>query len=520
MRMAAPPGDGLQQLQQACLELGSSTDPAATADAAVRWLATSAGSGASAKVFLPDRAGRLRPTASLGDPSGAGRLRSTRRRDAFERGLPVSVGLAHAPGSTLLIRPLTSAGKVGVAEIVAPTDGLEERLPAIEAVLQLVASALRIARERSSAERTIRGMDSALGLAVQLLRVKDPSAALHAATSTVHRHLRSPVVGCIPTSDAPAVTRGLTPVRRAQVRVVLEGLSAAPGAAWTLATRLGNALGAEVPVLIAAGPAILVVDGGAGAAERDFLRSVARLLAAALERIDDVALAHLRTESLDLGIAWTAHELRGPLLGASAALEHVAAGGSDARSELLRRTKDELTQLVDVVDPLLRWSAGAGGIRRRPVDLSRLVREVSASCVVDDPGRVRVDAPEGLTLRADPVQLRVAIANLVRNAIAYSGSQTPVAVSVAEHGGSVSVRVKDEGPGVPPEEREIVFDPFARGRAASRVRGGKGLGLFIARRIVEAHGGTVRLLPAARGAEFCIELPSEQPEQRSERSAS
>jgi two-component system sensor histidine kinase KdpD len=74
---------------------------------------------------------------------------------------------------------------------------------------------------------------------------------------------------------------------------------------------------------------------------------------------------------------------------------------------------------------------------------------------------------------------------------------------------------------VPAEEREIVFDPFARGRAATRARAGKGLGLFIARRIVEAHGGTLRLLPAARGAEFCMELPvTARSEERRERSAS
>jgi signal transduction histidine kinase len=149
-----------------------------------------------------------------------------------------------------------------------------------------------------------------------------------------------------------------------------------------------------------------------------------------------------------------------------------------------------------------------------------VVREATDSCAAEDRSRVSIDGPDSLLLRADPVQLRAAIANLVKNALAYSGPRTVVSVRVAEHGGSASIRVKDEGPGVPPDEREIVFDPFARGRAASRVRGGKGLGLFIARRIVEAHGGTLRLLPATRGAEFCAELPTTQVGEGRQRSAS
>jgi signal transduction histidine kinase len=518
--MTAPPLDGFLLLRQACLELGSSIDVASAADASVRCLATAAGDDAAVRVLLPDRGGRLRLAASCGGPIPTGRLRSAHRREALELGRARSLPIPDRPGITLLIQPLISTASVGVAEIVVSTADLEDRMPAILAVADVAASALRAATERSAAERTLRGMDAGLALAVELLRAKDPETALRAATSTVYRHLRTPVIGCLPTSDTPAVTRGLAPRHRADVREVLDGLSAAPGAAWILATRLGTALGGEVPVLIGAGPAILVVDGTTGAAARDFLRAVGRLLAEALERIEDVSLAQMRTESLDLGIAWTAHELRGPLLAARAALDHVANGGGEVRSELIRRTRDELAQLVDVVDPLLRWSSGVEALNRRQVDLTRVVREAADSCASEDRRRLSIDGPDSLPLRADPVQLRAAIANLVRNALAYSGPHTAVSVTIAEHGGSASIRVKDQGPGVPPGEREIVFDPFARGRAANRVRGGKGLGLFIARRIVEAHGGTLRLLPATRGAEFCMEMPVAQAGEGRQRSAS
>jgi signal transduction histidine kinase len=479
-----------------------------------------AGEDSAVRVSLPDRAGRLRLAASCGRPVATGRLRSARRREALEHDRATTLVLSDPPGSTLVILPLVATAPVGVVEIVGATATLEERMPTIVAFAEVAACALRSAAERAAAERTLRGMDAALGLAVELLRAKDAETALRKATNTIHRHLRTPVIGCLPTSETPAVIRGLAAERRAEVREILDGLSAAPGAAWVLATRLGSPLGGDVPVLIGAGRAILVVDGTTGTAARDFLRAIGRLLAEALERIDDVALAQLRTESLDLGIAWTAHELRGPLLGARVALDHVSSGGADARSELIRRTRDELAQLVDVVDPLLRWSAGVGALHRRPVDLSRVVREAAESCAAEDRHRVSIDAPESVSLRADPVQLRVAVANLVRNALAYSGPHAPVHVTVAEHGGSASIRVRDQGPGVPPDEREIVFDPFARGRAANRVRGGKGLGLFIARRIVEAHGGTLRLLPATRGAEFCMEVPVAQAGEGRHRSAS
>jgi two-component system sensor histidine kinase KdpD len=91
-------------------------------------------------------------------------------------------------------------------------------------------------------------------------------------------------------------------------------------------------------------------------------------------------------------------------------------------------------------------------------------------------------------------------------------------VRIAESDGWVSVCVEDQGPGVPASERELIFDPFARGRVGARTRAGKGLGLFISRRIVEAHGGTLRLLPGAHGGVFCIELPAAI--ERSQRSAS
>ena len=99
------------------------------------------------------------------------------------------------------------------------------------------------------------------------------------------------------------------------------------------------------------------------------------------------------------------------------------------------------------------------------------------------------------------------MANVVRNALGYSPPTTPVTVCVETDGDVARVLVRDRGPGIPAAERHLIFDPFARGGAADGGRGGKGLGLFIARRVVEAHGGVIGLRPVRPGAEFCIELP-------------
>ena len=122
---------------------------------------------------------------------------------------------------------------------------------------------------------------------------------------------------------------------------------------------------------------------------------------------------------------------------------------------------------------------------------------------------VILDAPEHVWVLADRQQLGRAIANVVRNALAYAPGTTPVRVSVEVVEDSARVRVRDRGPGVPASERGLIFDPFARGMLADGRRG-KGLGLFIARRIVEAHGGAIGLRSVRPGAEFWIELPSIQ----------
>jgi signal transduction histidine kinase len=110
-------------------------------------------------------------------------------------------------------------------------------------------------------------------------------------------------------------------------------------------------------------------------------------------------------------------------------------------------------------------------------------------------------------VQADTGHLRSAVANVIRNALVYSPSESTVTVTVRSTDGRATLTVRDQGPGVPSAEQDSIFDPFIRGSAARLVRTGNGLGLFIARRVMEAHGGRIWLGSPRRGSVFHLELP-------------
>jgi two-component system, OmpR family, sensor kinase len=132
--------------------------------------------------------------------------------------------------------------------------------------------------------------------------------------------------------------------------------------------------------------------------------------------------------------------------------------------------------------------------------------------------RVIFEGPKELYVDVEPGQIRSAIANVVRNALMYSPSGSPVGVRIEPSSRAAQVVVQDRGPGIPLTERDHVFDPFSRGDVGRSSQRGSGLGLFIARRVLEAHGGTISLRSSRSGARFVLEIPSM--DERRERSAS
>jgi signal transduction histidine kinase len=502
-------------------ELGSS------ATSCARWIrAATGGESATVRVAVPDDSGRLRVIASEGQDGGSGRLRSRRRRSVFRNLSPARLPLQGSPGLTLVVFPLVSDGTaLGVVEIVAPTARIEDREDVLVSLIAQSALVLNGAGMRGEAEWALAGMSATLRLASDLMWARTPTEAVRHAVSACSEHLGGPIVGLLPDRDGwgwfLAASDGLGAQRRTELRETLRGADDEPGSHRALLSSLRlqfrNVTRSRQVVALQAGIAILLL-GDMPARNEDFLERVGALLEGVLKRVGAARPALDRVS--DLGIAWTAHELKGPLLGAAAALDRVTETGERLESqELLRRTKEELRHLSGLIDPLLRWSTGGEALVRRRVDLVQITREAVASLDLElDTEHVLVEAPDQVFVDVDFRQLRSAIANVVRNALTYSPTGAPVIISIESSNRLVRVIVRDRGPGIPVEERDHVFDPFSRGHVGRSARAGSGLGLFIARRVLEAHGGTISLWPSESGATFVLEFPS--PNERRERSAS
>jgi signal transduction histidine kinase len=221
------------------------------------------------------------------------------------------------------------------------------------------------------------------------------------------------------------------------------------------------------------------------------------------------------------------HELRSPLARLNVALDLARKrAGADAESALSRieRESNRLSEMISQLLSLARWESSSGnGFQREAVDLSAIVREVVSDADFEARGRrreVRVTLCDECRMTGAPSLLRSAIENVVRNAARYTAEGTTVEVSLqcpeAQRRGFALIRVRDSGPGVPPEVLADIFKPFYRvEEARSRESGGTGLGLAISERAVRLHHGTITAENLPEGG-FLVEirLPLESPASR------
>jgi signal transduction histidine kinase len=145
------------------------------------------------------------------------------------------------------------------------------------------------------------------------------------------------------------------------------------------------------------------------------------------------------------------------------------------------------------------------------VDVAELLRETAA--VVDlgnDEIGVRTEVSNGLpTVRGDRERLRQLLMNLLTNAAKYTVGGDEIVVRGTAMDGVVELSVSDHGPGISVEEQRFIFEKFGRGSGASGTQPGAGLGLFIARSIAEAHGGSITVASRpGEGATFTVRLPA------------
>jgi PAS domain S-box-containing protein len=244
------------------------------------------------------------------------------------------------------------------------------------------------------------------------------------------------------------------------------------------------------------------------------MKDVARERARMVRELQDCISAR------DDFLALASHELRSPLSPLMLRLERLLGKAENARESLdprvlaeeLRAIKCVATRVTQLVDNLLetsRMTVGRIPLEVEEVDLSAVVRDVVDR---ERPELARARSP--LTLSAegpvvgrwDPTRLELIIGNVLSNAIKY-GANAPIEIRVGWAGEVARFEIQDHGIGIPLEQQARIFDRFERA-APVRHYGGFGLGLWIVRRLVEAHGGTVRVesQPGA-GARFTIELP-------------
>jgi heavy metal sensor kinase len=211
------------------------------------------------------------------------------------------------------------------------------------------------------------------------------------------------------------------------------------------------------------------------------------------------------------------HELRTPLTAIRSVGEVGLREARDAATyrEVIGSMLEEADRLTRLVDSLLflsRADSATTAVRREPVLLERLAREVTAHLSVlaeeRDQSFVHEGGP-GVEVEADPVLLREALINIVDNAIKYGPTGSPIRIRVERTANWGVIAVADRGPGVPAEHLERIFDRFFRvDQSRSRNGGGAGLGLAIAKWAVEIHGGHIALHTGpGEGAEFRMHLP-------------
>ena len=288
-------------------------------------------------------------------------------------------------------------------------------------------------------------------------------------------------------------------------------------------------LGAETPVL---------VEGATGAIETGYVTYVyspyrtidgavdgifviaADVTAQVVARHQGNALreaAEAANRAKDEFLAMLGHELRNPLSPILTALQLMKLrGGIGAERErtVIERQVKHLTRLVDDLLDVSRIARGKVELKEETVELATIVSEaieVSGPIVEQRSHTLDVVVPrEGLAVRGDPTRLGQVVSNLLTNAAKYTPPGGRVSVQASAEHGEVVLRVADTGIGIAPEVLPRIFDLFVQERQAlDRSQGGLGLGLTIARNLIERHGGTVRAWSGGvgQGSEFVVRLP-------------
>lgn len=267
-------------------------------------------------------------------------------------------------------------------------------------------------------------------------------------------------------------------------------------------------------------------DGGPAftSAEVEMVTLLARQVAAAVENIRVYEAERSAAEELrrlsslraDF-VSMVSHELRAPMASVIGCAQTLNRRWreltQEQRESFLGLIESETSRLSDLVGDVLdtsRIEAGTFPYSFAAVDLEELVRETAAvvSLGQDEVRVTTVVTPTLPHVQGDRERLRQLFWNLLANAVKYTVTGDEIEVAAAKENGLVAVRVRDHGPGIPPEAHRLIFEKFGRVSHGGISKPGAGLGLYIARSIAEAHGGTLDVeSETGSGATFTVRLP-------------
>jgi len=215
-------------------------------------------------------------------------------------------------------------------------------------------------------------------------------------------------------------------------------------------------------------------------------------------------------------VSTVSHELRTPLAAikgyASTMLAEDVEWDRDAQREFLTIISDESDRLTSLVNNLLdlsRLEAGSLKLAWEKCDINEIIRNSARSAQLSPKNNIEVDIESKLpAVYADPLRLESVLRNLIENSIKYAGEDAKIHVNVVRDNGNILFRVSDDGPGIPQDENNRIFERFYRvDDSLTRLSSGAGLGLAISQGLVKAHGGKIWVEPVERGACVAFTIP-------------
>ena len=254
----------------------------------------------------------------------------------------------------------------------------------------------------------------------------------------------------------------------------------------------------------------VVINHRDGNGDIEYFSAVARDISeriAAEERLEKLV------RSKDDFVASVSHELRTPLTAVVGLTQELRDSWdrftSEETSEFVSLIADQSAEVANIVEDLLvaaRADIGKISLSTKETHVGQQIAAVLAALGMDDNRSITVQSDDSVMALADATRVRQIIRNLVTNALRYGGSAIDLAVR--RHNGSVLVTVTDDGPGVPEERRESIFEPYERAHTVSTQPASVGLGLTVSRQLARLMGGDLTYQAGPAGSSFELSLPA------------